>query len=143
MKQRKDATPLADKARTLAWLYDGIERVMTEERLYLNPTVRITDIADMLGSNKTYVSVCINSRTGLTFHDYVNRLRVVEACRIVEEEMRQGRRISVMDICVRSGFNSMSTFCRAFSKHKGVNAKSYMLALSRNVDAEKESALRT
>ena len=48
-----------------------------------------------------------------------------------------------MDICVRSGVNSMSTFCRAFSKHKGVNAKSYMLALSRNVDAEKESALRT
>lgn len=142
MEQRQDTMPHADRARTLAWLYDGIERVMTEERLYLNPTVRITDLADMLGSNKTYVSVCINSYTGLTFHDYVNRLRVMEACRIIENEMRQGRRICVMDLCVRSGFNSMSTFCRAFSKHKGVKAKSYMLALCRNEGAD-EPVLRT
>ena len=63
-----------------------LEQCMTEKRLYLNPKLTISDVAAAIGSNRTYLSDYLNKNLGVTFYEYVNRYRVMEACDILVDE---------------------------------------------------------
>lgn len=95
--------------------------VWRRKKLYLNPLLSLNDLARAAGCNKTYVSTFINSQ-GKTFYDYVNEYRISEACRIMESS---DERLSMSDVATRSGFNSMSSFNRYFSKIKGATPTNY------------------
>lgn len=53
--------------------------------------------------------------TGSTFVQYLNRLRINEAC-----ELLMCSALSVTDICYRIGFNNLSNFNRQFLAMKGM-----------------------
>ena len=56
-----------------------IERLFNNELVFLNPDLKISDIAAAVGSNRTYVSAYFNREASSTFYDYVNGLRVRHA----------------------------------------------------------------
>lgn len=103
---------------------DSLRRCMETDRLYLNPRLSLADLAYAAGTNKTYISTYINAQ-GKTFYDYVNEYRVAEACRIIDEKTASGERFSMADVASASGFNSISTFNRYFSKLKGITPTNY------------------
>lgn len=108
------------------YIANALLRCMETEKLYLNPLLSLNDLAQAVGCNKTYVSSVVNSR-GKTFYDYVNEYRIAEACRIMETSEE---RLSMADVATQSGFNSMSSFNRYFSKIKGVTPANYYRSLS-------------
>ena len=89
-----------------------LQQCMIEERLYLNPTLRITDVAAAIGTNRTYLSDYLNKKLCITFSEYVNQYRVLEACDILVG----GNNILLQEVAEQSGFNSLSTFHRSFMK---------------------------
>jgi len=89
-----------------------LEKCMTEGRLYLNPKLTISDVAAAIGSNRTYLSDYLNKKLGVTFYEYVNRYRVMEACDILVDENNH----LLKEVAEQSGFNSLSTFHRSFLK---------------------------
>lgn len=60
-----------------------IERLFNEDQVFLNPNLKISDVAAAVGSNRTYVSAYFNREASSIFYDYVNGLRVRHACRLL------------------------------------------------------------
>ena len=92
-----------------------IEHLMMVRKAYLNPRLKLSDVAAQIHSNRTYVSNWFNRQQGATFFDYVNRLRIEEACSLLRTT-----RAPLDSIAHDSGFNSLSAFYRIFAKLKGV-----------------------
>lgn len=97
-----------------------VEQEFSDGKLYLNPKLKLSDVARAVGSNRTYVSNIFNRVMQTTFYDYVNIHRVNYACHLLETT-NDGLDV----ISLESGFNSMSTFLRAFNKIKGCTPTDY------------------
>ncbi len=74
----------------------------------------------MATTNRTYISQFFNRANGATFYEYVNRMRIEHASRLLVES---SDRLEI--IAENSGFNSISTFYRAFAKHFGCSPTAY------------------
>lgn len=122
------STPPAEEGEATEQMLDpfiatSLQRCMERDKVYLNPRLSLTDLASAVGTNKTYISIHIN-RQGKTFYDFINDYRITEACRIIDSTP-VGERISMTDVAQRSGFNSISSFNRYFSKIKGITPATY------------------
>ena len=105
-----------------------LEQKMSQDKLYLNPKLTITDVATAIGTNKTYLSNYLNNTLNTSFFDYINTFRINEACRIIDA-MPEEERKSMVKVAEMSGFNSKSTFNRSFQKVKGVSPREYLFRL--------------
>lgn len=113
-----DARSDAVEAR-LAELMDGAAP------LYLEPALTIGQVARRSGYPEYLVSAVINRRSGGTFWDYINRLRV-EAAR--ERLADAGDTRTILDIAYACGFTSKSTFNAAFKRQVGETPSGYRKA---------------
>lgn len=120
--ERKEREPLymqeqmlfyGDKARQL-------NDLMEAKRLYLNPDLTVADIATELGTNRTYVSNLINQYLSTTFSNYVNAYRVRYAKKLLLKTDD-----TIEEIYQESGFQSRTTFWRAFAQIAGCTPKEY------------------
>lgn len=111
---------VAAETTQLSELGMRIERLFSEERIFLNPDLKISDIAEAVGSNRTYVSSYFNHEASSTFYDYVNGLRVEHACGLLKETDHSVKMIASM-----SGYNSPQAFIRVFTKLKGVSPSDF------------------
>ena len=77
-------------------------------------------LEEKLHLNKYYISHLFSGKLGLRFNDYVNSLRISEACRYLAATDR-----SVTEISELVGFNTLRTFNRSFIKQMGVSPSEY------------------
>ena len=80
----------------------------------------LSDLADMLGVTAPYLSTLFKQVTGLTFRDYLNKVRVEEAKRLLISTDYQ-----IMEIAVACGFNDQSYFTKVFKKYTGLSPRSF------------------
>ncbi len=105
------AATVADEDGSFDTLHGRIQALFTEQKIYLNPRLKLSDVASMSGTNRTYVSNFFNRHLNTTFFEYVNGLRVDHACGLLLTTQD-----SLDQVSANSGFNSLSTFHRVFSK---------------------------
>ena len=77
-------------------------------------------LEEKLHLNKFYISHLFSGRLGLGFNDYINSLRVSEACRYLLNSS-----LSITEIGSLVGFNTPRTFNRAFIKQLGLSPSEY------------------
>lgn len=106
----------ADKA-----LMERICRLMEEGRLYQNCDLKVTDIATALGTNRRFISDCINSQKGCTFNQFINTYRVEHAKRL----MRQNPDKKIADVYMEAGFANEQSFFRTFKAITGQTPKEW------------------
>jgi len=97
-------------------LLEGIKKLVNDEKLFLYPNLKVSDLATRLHSNRNYIYHAINVEMGVSFSDYINGLRVDYAARLLEANPD----LSINDVMTRSGFTSSSAFYRNFKKFKGI-----------------------
>jgi YesN/AraC family two-component response regulator len=90
---------------------------MEDRELFRQPDLRVSDIAALLNTNRTYVSRAINRQMNLTFTDFVNGYRVEYAKRLLLEPEKFD---SMQSVSEASGFSSQDTFCKIFKEMAGV-----------------------
>ena len=95
---------------------------MEEKQLFLNPRLTLVDVAVAVGTNRTYLSDYLNRHLHTSFYEYVNRYRVQMACTLLASEERR----SLAETAERCGFNSLSTFNRAFLREVGQTPARYL-----------------
>lgn len=118
-----DITDITESMETdISEIGQKIAVLFREENIFLNPNLKLSDIAKAIGTNRTYVSTFFNRDAGCTFYDYVNRYRVDYSCRLLEESKE---RINI--IAEKSGFNSPQSFIRVFNRVKGVSPAKYRM----------------
>ena len=96
-------------------LKDRLCNVLEREKLYLNPEIRVGDLAERLYTNKSYLAQTIKLKLNKNFCQLVHYYRVREAMRIYA----QNPELTITQLCRRVGFNSMTTFNTAFGRNTG------------------------
>ena len=72
--------------------------------------------------SKYYISHMMSAKLRMGFNDYINSLRVSNACKLLRKTD-----LSITEISERVGFNTLRTFNRAFSKQTGTTPREYRL----------------
>jgi AraC-like DNA-binding protein len=86
-----------------------LKKLFTEEHIYLNKDLTIWELANRLGTNRTYLSQIINTDYGQNFSTFVNSYRTLHA-----ENLQKSRpELSQADIADMSGFGSVKSWKRA------------------------------
>ena len=97
-----------DKAHRINREY--FEHYIQTQKPYLNPKLRITDVAADLHSNRTYVSNFINSEYGMNFSRYINLQRLKELdllCLDPKNKIAMG-----IDLVFQAGFSTYRGYIR-------------------------------
>ncbi len=80
----------------------------------------LSHLEEQLHLNKYYISHLFSNRLGIRFNDYINSLRISEACRYLLNSD-----LSITEISETVGFNTLRTFNRAFTKQLGRSPSEY------------------
>lgn len=97
-------------------LLERIIKLVNDEKLFLYPNLKVSDLAKQINSNRNYIYHAINVEMGTSFSDYINGLRVDYAARLLEANPD----LSINEVIIKSGFTSISAFYRNFKKFKGI-----------------------
>lgn len=97
-------------------LLERIIKLVNDEKLFLYPNLKVSDLAKQINSNRNYIYHAINVEMGTSFSDYINGLRVDYAARLLEANPG----LSINEVIIKSGFTSTSAFYRNFKKFKGI-----------------------
>ena len=100
-----------------------LEDLMHEKLIFKNPNLTLFDVAKMLETHPKKVSNIINKGFKVNFNDFVNSYRTEEVIKKVTSNENDLK--TLLGIALDSGFNSKSTFNRAFKKHKKQTPKEY------------------
>jgi AraC-like DNA-binding protein len=120
-KYRKSGLKPAD-ARAL---YDDLVGHVDDEQAFLDSGLSLSSLARDLGYSSNHVSQVINEFDQCNFHDFINARRVAEACR----RLQGSQETNLLDLAMDVGFNSKSSFNRAFRKFAGVTPSEYLASL--------------
>lgn len=104
-------------------IFLNLEKLMQEDKIYNQKDITLDKVATMLGTNRTYVSKCINNFAGKSFYGYIDMYRIREATSIISSE--DGASIPFKTISDNLGYKSPSVFYKAFSREVGVTPGRY------------------
>jgi len=80
----------------------------------------LSSLAVMFHLNETYLSGLFKQNAGMTFSDYVTKLRMTKA-----EELLSEKELKLTDIATLVGYSSSSYFSTSFKKYYGTSPKEY------------------
>jgi len=129
--EEKNNNDLNSKSYNTVKLNEKLLNLFKDEAIYKNPDLKITQVSELLNTNRTYISKHINTEFSCTFSDFVNRYRIEEAKRLLTSESSKG--YSLNYISEKSGFGSMGSFMRVFRDFEGITPGQYR---ERNTNTE-------
>lgn len=127
--ERQDGLPCMDENGNVVDLKNGdkvkqqLIDLMEKDELFKNPELRISDVALILCSNRSYVSRIVNNDIQTNFCDFVNSYRLSYAEKLMNEP--EFKHLSLSQIAQQSGFLSESSFYRVFKEKKGISPGKY------------------
>ncbi|MES2517461.1 MAG: helix-turn-helix domain-containing protein [Bacteroidota bacterium] len=98
--------------------------LMQYEKLYLQPELNLSDIANRLKTNISVLSGVVNNAFGKNFNDFVNEYRVKEFQERIL--LPENKNITLLGIAFDCGFNSKATFNRSVKKFTGKAPKDFL-----------------
>ncbi|AKS44913.1 transcriptional regulator, AraC family [Octadecabacter temperatus] len=101
-------------------LASRITSAMEKDALYLDPNLSLQKLSRHAGALPNQVSQTLNEQIGSTFFDYIARHRIEAA----KPMIREGR-ASTLTVSLDVGFNSRSTFYKAFKRETGMTPKAF------------------
>lgn len=100
-----------------------IEEFMSMEKPHLNNELTLTSMANKLDMKPIHLSQVLNEEFQENFYAFINRHRIVESQRLLKDI--RYRNYSIQAIAFEAGFNSLSTFNKAFKEIVGKSPSVY------------------
>lgn len=104
-------------------LYEDIQVLMREEKVYLDPNLTLRKLATRMDTNTKYLSQVINRFGGINFLTYINAFRVEEVKKFIQRG--EHREHTYFGVAQRCGFKNKSTFYKVFREHEGMTPSKY------------------
>ena len=114
-----------DECKMIAFKLDAL---ILKEKPYLNKELTLRELAEKLEISDKKLSTFLNKSLNISFYDFINKCRV----KMIKEKLKDERFSKytldgLSDFC---GFNSKSSFYRAFKKETGLSP----LQFKKNLD---------
>lgn len=122
-KQKKLPDP--DKIKEIL---QKVELAVLHDKIYLDSNLSIAKCAGLLGTNRTYLALAVNSGYNMGFSEYINGHRVKEAIKLMSSP--EAKEFTLDGIAEKSGFNNRVTFSKVFREHTGINPSYFMKNLT-------------
>lgn len=130
MDKKNDVQPAGDEAQhdgamqreRLDTLFQSLENLMTVQQVFRNPGITRDNIAESLGTNRTYLSKTVNEHRKQNFSQYVNAYRISYALKRLSDPSKD---VSLKEIAIDAGFSSFTTFARQFKSEVGMPPSVY------------------
>lgn len=103
--------------------FKKLEELMRFKKMYKNPCLSLTAVADVLGISACYLSSMMNSLMNKSFIDFVNEYRIADVKRNLNATAFA--HYTIVSVGLEAGFNSKSAFYSAFKKHTGLTPMQY------------------
>lgn len=87
--------------------------------------ITLSDLAQYAGMNQTALCKFLKQHLGKTFTQCLTDRRMAEARNLLNHT-----RLTVSEVCYRSGFNDVPHFCRVFKQQEGMTPKEYQVKCS-------------
>lgn len=103
-------------------LFRDLERQFYEEELFRNPGFSRDDLCRLGGSNRMYVSTCINKYAGTNINQWINKARIDYAIRLIglgEDDLTK--------LSDESSFSSIKSFFRSFKQFTNLSPRQYIV----------------
>ncbi len=102
----------------------GLERLMIEEKIYLDHKLTLIDLAKKLDTSANDISWFLNNVYKCNFYDYINQYRI----QAFVEKIKNGEHhnTTLLALSFDSGFNSKSTFNKAFKSKMNDTPSNYI-----------------
>ncbi len=101
-----------------------LNQIFEYKMLFMRPKLTVAEVAEELHLPVKYVSHLISTYCGNNFNDFVNKFRVKEAIRRINEPSESHK--TLLGIALDSGFSSKSTFNQVFKQHTGKTPSEYL-----------------
>jgi AraC-like DNA-binding protein len=98
-----------------------------EQKSFLEHEISLTRVSTTLGYTRNQVSYVINHVLGQTFYDLVNSRRIEY---VMQQLYATKPDVSVLELSINAGFNSVSGFYTAFKKHTSMTPVQYQRTLT-------------
>jgi len=107
----------SNENKNIAKIKAQLIRLFEKEQIFKTTDLKITDIAVILNSNRTYISAFINHEYACSFCTFVNQYRVEEAKKVLLDNVNNN--FSLEYIATLAGFGSLHSFIRVFKDVTG------------------------
>ena len=97
---------------------------MNKDKMYLNPDLKLQDVANTIGCNAGDLSQVLNLYLNINFTDYINQYRVEEF--IIRVQDKSASKYTLAFLSEQCGFSSRTSFFRSFKKLKGKSPAEYI-----------------
>ena len=116
LRHQSENAETANKPVKEDTLYQRACLVMEKHQPYTNPDFDITTLAQMVFTNRSYLSAVINKRAGMNFRSWIARYRI----ELAKKQLLQHPSISMESLSTVCGFDSRSTLYRNFKNLEGM-----------------------
>jgi AraC-like DNA-binding protein len=134
LAQSSERTPLASVDYVPSLDQDApriIQMVMSYILDNFKDTVSLSEAAEIAAMSESSFSRFFKKNSGNNFVDYVRKLRVSHACKILSET-----NIPITEVCFEVGYNNISNFNRHFLVERGMTPSQYRKMSARKFTAE-------
>ncbi|MBW7840293.1 MAG: helix-turn-helix transcriptional regulator, partial [Chitinophagaceae bacterium] len=117
LSTNKEMTTLSDSGfvqSTLSYNSRRLDKAFDYMKANYDKHITLKDVADLVNMTEVSFSRFIKKRTGVTFIDSLNEIRIGHATRMLIETTH-----TVAEISYSCGFNNISNFNRLFKRRKG------------------------
>ena len=115
----------------MEYLAKEIRELIDKEKIFLQPNLKINDLATMLNTNRNYIYNAINKEIGMSFSDFVNLRRIQYAVSLIDKNPKT----ILSDVAYKSGFSSASAFYRNFKSIMGCSPSEYQRKTGASITA--------
>jgi len=115
-------SPLSEKK--VKEIEDKLMKTLSDERLYLNPKLKIRDLSTVTGIPSHHISQVLNERMRKSFYDFINDYRINDAKIMLLNGIIS--KLSIQAVGEECGFSNKTSFYRAFKKNTGTTPNEFM-----------------
>ncbi len=105
-------------------LKQGLRYVLEVEKIFLKSDLTLRDLSERLNTSTHNVSWYLNQVTKTSFYDYINHFRIKEFLKKIENN--EHRYHTILALAMDVGFNSKSTFNKAFKLETNDTPSNYI-----------------
>lgn len=127
-KYKKATSSLPIEEKTAHIILEKLN-YLEQQLFFLDKSYDMSQTAEKIGTNTSYLSATINHYKAKNFKEYMNELKINYAL-ITLKENSLYRKYAISALASEFGYNSTLTFSRAFKKYAGITPSDYIKKLN-------------
>ena len=97
--------------------------LFNEEKIYKENNISLELLAQKLNTTRHNTSQVINEHFNISFHELINKYRIEEAKKLLDNDHQKN--LNIIDIAYEVGYNNKVTFNKAFKKDTQLTPSEY------------------